>query len=73
VHCGEDVQQWLNATYLGRWIRRGGPIALTPRLPDVTHVEFFLWGHLKEQHICTIPPRTIEDLVPGLQPAVTID
>jgi hypothetical protein len=36
-------------------------------------VEFFLWGHLKEQHICTIPPRTIEDLVPGLQSAVTND
>jgi hypothetical protein len=27
AHYGEDVRQWLNATYPGRWIGRGGPIA----------------------------------------------
>jgi hypothetical protein len=27
VHYGEDVQQWLNATYSGRWIGRGEPNA----------------------------------------------
>jgi hypothetical protein len=25
AHCGEGVGQWLNTTYLGRWIGRGGP------------------------------------------------
>jgi hypothetical protein len=31
---------------------------------------FFVWGHLKE-HVDAVPPRTIEDLVPRLQAAVT--
>jgi hypothetical protein len=31
---------------------------------------FFLWGHLKE-HVYTVSPRNIHDLVEGLQTAVT--
>jgi hypothetical protein len=27
AHCGEDVRQWLNATYPGRWTGCRGPIA----------------------------------------------
>jgi hypothetical protein len=49
AHCGEDVRQWLNATYPGRRIGHGGPIAWPPRSPDLTRMDFFLWGHLKEQ------------------------
>jgi hypothetical protein len=33
-------------------------------------MDFFLWGHLKEQ-VYAVPPRTIEDLVARLQAAVT--
>jgi hypothetical protein len=36
AHYGEDVQQWLKATYPGRWIGHGGPIAWPPRLPPLT-------------------------------------
>jgi hypothetical protein len=36
-------------------------------------MDFFLWGHLKEQ-VYTVPPRTIEDLVARLQAVVrTVD
>jgi hypothetical protein len=38
--------------------------------PDLTPMEVFLWGHLKEQ-VYAVPPRTIEDLVARLQAAVT--
>jgi hypothetical protein len=51
AHYGEDVRQWLNATYPGRWIGRGGPIAWPPRSSDLTPMDFFfffLWGHLQE-------------------------
>jgi hypothetical protein len=70
AHYGEDVRQWLNATYPGRWIGRGGPIAWPLRSPDLTPMDFFLWGHLKEQ-VYAIPPRTIEDLVARFKAAVT--
>jgi hypothetical protein len=70
AHYEEDVRQWLNATFPGRWIRRGGPIAWPPRSPHLTQMDFFLWGHLKEQ-VYAVSPRTIEDLVEGLQAAMT--
>jgi hypothetical protein len=70
VHCGEDVQQWLNTTYPGRWIGCQGPIAWPPWLLDLTLMDFFLWGHLKE-HIYAVPPSTIENLMARMQAVVT--
>jgi hypothetical protein len=70
AHYEEDVRQWLNATYPGRWIGRGGPTAWPPRSPDITPMYFLLWGHLKEQ-VYAVPPMTIEDLVARHQAAVT--
>jgi hypothetical protein len=55
AHFGEDVRQWLNATYPGRWIRCGGPIAWRPQSPDLT----------------SMAPRAVEVLVARLQAAVT--
>jgi hypothetical protein len=69
VHYEEGVQQWLNATYPRRWIGRRWSIAWSPRSPDLTPVDCFLWGHLKG-HGYVIPPRTNGDLVAGLQAAV---
>jgi hypothetical protein len=31
----------------GRWIGRGGSITWPPRLPDLTPLDFFLWGYVK--------------------------
>jgi hypothetical protein len=70
AHYGEDVRQCLNATYPRRWIGCEGLIARPPRSPDLTPMEFFLWGNLKEQ-IYAVPPWTSEDFVARLQAAVT--
>jgi hypothetical protein len=70
AHYREDVRQCLNATYPGRWIEGAAPIAWPLWSPDPTPMDFFLWGHLKEQ-VYTVPSRTIEDLVARLQAAVT--
>jgi hypothetical protein len=32
---------------VGRWIGRGGPIAWSPRLSDLTPPDLFLWGYVK--------------------------
>lgn len=40
------VREFLNNTFPERWIGRGGPIAWPPRSPDLTCLDFFLWGHL---------------------------
>jgi hypothetical protein len=55
AHCGEDVPQWLNAKCLGMWTGRHGPTACPPRSPDLTPMNFFLWGHLKK-HVYVVLP-----------------
>ncbi|GBN09522.1 hypothetical protein AVEN_160298-1 [Araneus ventricosus] len=39
----------------------GGFQKLPPRSPDLTPVDFFLWGYLKQQVYAT-PPPTFQDL-----------
>ena len=34
-------------TYPGRWIGRVGPVGWPPRSPDLTPLDFLLWGHIK--------------------------
>jgi hypothetical protein len=31
----------------GRWIGRSGPIAWSPKSPDLTPFDFFFWGYVK--------------------------
>ena len=42
-----DVSRFLDKTFPGRWIGRGGPIRWAPRPSDLTLLDFFLWGRLK--------------------------
>jgi hypothetical protein len=37
----------LGITWTERWIGRSGPIAWPPRSPDLTPLDFFLWGYVK--------------------------
>src|SRR5207253_682392 len=46
-HFAVITRQWLDEVFPGRWIGRGGPIAWPPRSPDLTPLDFFLWGHVK--------------------------
>ena len=65
-----------------RWFRRLGPWDWPPRSPDLTPLDFFLWGVLKERVYSTPVPtkeelrqrivRCIEDLDPReIQKATT--
>ena len=46
-HFSKEVRAWLNETFNGRWIGRGGPISWTPRSLDLMPLKFFLWGYIK--------------------------
>ncbi|KAH1008147.1 hypothetical protein HUJ05_008728 [Dendroctonus ponderosae] len=41
-HC--EVRQFLNANFRNRWIGRNGFQNWPPRPPDLTPLDFFLWG-----------------------------
>ena len=47
LHFAADVRRFLDKTFPGRWIGRGGRIQWALRLLDLTLLDFFLWGHLK--------------------------
>ena len=46
-HFSANVRALLDARYRNRWIGRGGPILWPPRSPDLTPLDFYYWGHLK--------------------------
>jgi len=41
--------QHLNDTFPNRWIGRGGTINQPPRSPDLTPLDFCLWGLMKSE------------------------
>ena len=49
VHWGLRVRETLNRTFQHRWIGWSGPIPWPARSPDVTPLDFFLWGYVKDQ------------------------
>jgi len=43
----------LDAVFPNRWIGRAGPTPWPPRSPDITHLDFFLWGYVKDKLFST--------------------
>ena len=46
-HCGIQVRQYLNQILPDAWIDRRGLVEWPPRSPNLTPLDFSLWGHLK--------------------------
>ena len=61
-HNSATVREYLNEAFKNRWIGRGGSIAWPPRSPDLTSLDFFLWGYLKSV-VYETPVESREDLV----------
>ena len=41
------VTEYLNEYFPNCWLGHGGPLARPPRLPDLTTLDYYLWGHMK--------------------------
>jgi hypothetical protein len=54
-HCLEEVREYLNTRFPGRWIGQAAPIAWPPRSPDLTLLDFFLWGFVKDRVFVHLP------------------
>lgn len=59
-HFSVDVRNYLNEIFPNRWIGRKGPILWPPRSPDLTSLDFFLWGYLKDKVFRTRPENLDE-------------
>ena len=49
AHFARPVRQFLDETFPGRWLGRCGPLIWSARSPNLSAMDFFLWGHLKTQ------------------------
>ena len=45
---GRDVTTFLDEIFPGLWEERGGPTTWPPRSPDLTALDFFAWGFIKD-------------------------
>ena len=45
----------MNEIFYEKWIGRGGPVAWTPRSPDLTLPDYFLWGFVRERVMVAAP------------------
>ncbi|KAJ8947217.1 hypothetical protein NQ318_001503 [Aromia moschata] len=48
AHHAVTVRNWLNSEFKKHWIGRDGPILWPPRSPDLTILDIYLWGRLKQ-------------------------
>ena len=46
----------MDATFPKRWIWGDGPTSWPPRSPDITPLDFFLWGYVKDKVFSTPVP-----------------
>ena len=46
-HYTLHVRDYLNKSFPKRWLGRGGPVAWPPRSPELTPLDYYLWGHMK--------------------------
>lgn len=61
-HWTLAVRNYLNLTLPGRWIGRGSPfLPWPPRSPDLSPMDFFLWGYVKSQ-VYNAPLANLEEL-----------
>ncbi|XP_045448977.1 uncharacterized protein LOC123657478 [Melitaea cinxia] len=48
AHWRLTVREYLNEVFPNSWIGRDGPIPWPPRSPDLTPIDFYVWGRAKE-------------------------
>lgn len=64
------VREFLNLQFPGRWIGRYGPIHWPARSPDLTPMDFFLWGYLKQKVFREPMENNVNDLKMRITEAV---
>lgn len=60
-HFAVAVREFLHRTFPDRWIGRRGTVEWPARSPDLTPLDFFLWGYLKSK-VYTNRPGNIREL-----------
>lgn len=62
------VREFLQRQFPEKWIGTNGPLLWPPRSPDLTPLDFFLWGYLKDKVYAT-QPTSLDDLIQRIKNA----
>ena len=62
AHFRITVREWLNMNFPDRWIGRGGPIPWPARCPDLTPMDYCVWGHMESLVYDVSPVSTVQEL-----------
>lgn len=62
AHSTHGVRNWLDQKFGEKWIGRFSEYTWPARSPDLTPLDFFLWGFLKQKVYSKRPFATIDDL-----------
>ena len=66
---------YLDETLPGRWIGRRDAVDFPPRSPDLTPLDFYLWGSINDD-VYRMKPATLDDLRENIAmscAAITLD
>ena len=55
AHSARIITNYLNNEFPGRWIGSRGPVRWPAKSPDLTIMDYFLWGYIKEKVYQTAP------------------
>lgn len=69
-HFSNDVRQFLTENY-PTWIGRGGPVPWPARSPDLSPLDFFVWGAMKEI-VYSSPVNSVEELRNKIEAAAQV-
>lgn len=61
AHYATTTRNFLNQTFINKWIGRRGQIEWPPRSPDLTPLDFFYWGYLKSK-VYETKPANLDEL-----------
>jgi len=70
AHYATTIREFLNEQFPGNWIGRRGPVEWPPRSPDLTPLDFFLWGYLKSK-VYISKPQNLEDLKDNIKEEIS--
>ena len=60
-HFARIARNWLSANFPNRWIGRGGDLTEWPaRSPDLTPMDYFFWGFVKNKTYQFVPKNRQE-------------
>lgn len=68
-HTSIVARNKLNAMFPGQWIGKYGPVNFPPRSPDLTVLDYYLWGRIKDI-VYTRRPTTREDMMERIRTAM---